>query len=254
MKKSIILLLSVSILIMGHSYAQNSMATLPTFDSLFISPKTVAEAGQAFDLIKNAPIFLSSKREKANNCENRAEFTYFVLEKMGFKPINFWIFKEGLVEPKYSTAREVRRSNGLAFNTSTSGRDMVFWGYHVAAGLIVQNGMHPDTLVFDPWTQGKLTTLKQWSTSFFQEPAGRTVYIFPVTGQYRFYGTTTIGQVSNMKEDWIKNLDTDFNQMYCGLCGITPNEKCSKARFRNTILAKKEEISAYLRSKKISLE
>lgn len=254
MKTSKFILSFILTVVSYTAHAQNTLKNIASFDSLYVSAKNMDEVKNAYGIIEKAPIYLTSRKEMANNCENRAEFTFYVLEKMGFKPINFWIFKEGLVDPKYNTSRLVRNSNGLAFNTHTSGRPMVYWGYHVAAGLILDNNGHRDTIVFDPWTQGKITTLKSWSTSFFEEPKGRTVYVFPVTGQYRFYGTTDIGQVSNLKEDWAKNLDTDFNQMYCGLCGITPNEKCGRSKFKNTILAKKTEIVAYLKAKNVSFE
>lgn len=234
--------------------AQNNLKTLDGFDSLNVSLKTMDDVKAAFDIIQKAPIYLLSKKEISNNCENRAEFAFYVLEKLGFHPINFWIFKEGLVEKEYNTPELVNNSKGLAFNTSLTGRSMVYWRYHVAAGAIIENNGKRDTIVMDPWTQGKITTLKDWALSFFVEPRGRTVYVFPVLGLYSFYGTTDIGQLSMVKVEWDKNLDADFNQMYCGLCGITPNGKCDRPRFRKVILAKKEEIQNYLRAKNVEIQ
>ncbi len=226
--------------------AQNRRQLLNSFDSLFVSDKTLAEADTVFQLIAKAPIATKTKKEKANNCENRAEFAFYVLEKQGFRPINFWIFKEGLVESKYNTSKLVSKSNGLVFNTKIGSKPLVYWGYHVATGIILENNGLRDTLVFDPWTQGKLVDLPTWSLSFFNQPGGRTIYIFPVTGLYKFYGTTSIGQLSTNKSNWEKNLDTDFLQMYCGLCGITPNSQCQKSKYKSTISQKRLEIKNYL--------
>ncbi len=230
--------------------AQNKMQMIKGFDNIAVSQKSMSDANAAFQIIKGAPIHLTNKTEMANNCENRAEFAFSVLTKLGFKPVNFWIFKEGLVETTYTTAKAVKKSNGLAFNTHLGSKPYVFWGYHVASGIILDNNGQNDTLIFDPWTQGGFVTLKQWALSFFQEPTGRTVYAFPVTGLYRFYGTTGIGQLSKEKADWT-NTDNDLNQMYCGLCGITPNAKCDNPRHQAEIKDKRTEIIKYLKDKGI---
>jgi hypothetical protein len=235
------------------SHGQNNYQLINSFDAVQVSEKTLEDVNAAYKIIENAPIYLRTKKEKANNCENRAEFNFYVLEKLGFKPINFWIFKEGLIEPKYNTAKLVTGSNGLAFNTKVGRKPMVYWGYHVATGVIIQNNGKNDTLIFDSWTQGKITNLKDWSLSFFQEPNGRIIYVLPVIGLYKFYGTTAIGQLSTQKSDWSKNIDNDFNQMYCGLCGITPNKKCNKNRFKDDINNKKDALLKYLKDNGIDL-
>jgi len=205
---------------------QNRLVLLKSFDTLQASGRTMSEAQAAFHMIEQAPVCNDSRTEKANNCENRAELACHILEAAGFKPINFWIFKEGLVEAQFRTKEAVKRSNGLAFNTGIGKQPYVFWRFHTAAGVI----MGRDTLIFDPWTQHKLVLLREWSTSFFIEKSGRTAYVLPVTGQYSYFGTTKTGQLSLDKNIWLRKLDKDFNQMYCGLCGFISNKACNKRR------------------------
>lgn len=145
----------------------------------------------------------------------------------------------------------VKKSKGLSFNTGIGRKPFVFWGYHVAAGVIIKN----ETYIFDPWTKNKLVKLEDWALSFFNKQIdnnlNRTSYIFPVLGLYKFYGTSKINKLSTDKIEWDKNLDPDLDQMYCGLCGITPNSKCDKRKSKKLIKSKKIELSKYLEKSKI---
>lgn len=213
--------------------AQHTMQVVKSFDTPEISAKTIADAQKAYDIISNAPIVLDSDKKIANNCENRAEFGFTVLSKMGFKPVNFWIYKEGYFEDD---------KGGLEYNT---GRKIVHWRYHVAAGIIIPSESGYDTLIYDPWTQHKLTSLKAWATSFFIAAKPRKVFVFSVTDNYYFFPTNNNKLVTS-KEDWNLYKDSNLSQMYCGLAGITPNGKCSKKRFRDDINDARNTILAYL--------
>lgn len=233
---------------------QNILKRLEPFDTVEVSNKTKKDIDSAFEIVKNAPIFFKNKKQIANNCENRSQFVYLVLEKLGFKPVNFWLFKEGLVENKYTTTSDVKKSIGLTYNTKIGRKPNVFWGYHVATGVIVNDDDKKKIYIFDPWTQDVLVSLKAWSLSFFGTQTNRTAYVLPVNGLYKYYGTKELGQVSLLKDKWQENLDESKNQMYCGLAGITPNHKCEKKRFRRKILNKKVEIELYLKNYGISLK
>ncbi len=238
------------ILITAHS--QNRLEVLKSFDDFGNSNKTIKEANEAMKLIQNAPILLRTKKEIANNCENRAQFAYLVLNELGFEPINYWVLKESLIEDKYSSSRAIRKSKLLTYN---SNKGKVHWGYHVATGIILNVDGNDRIYIYDPWTQkGRLVLLEKWALSFFQESSGRIAYVFPVRGLYKFYGTKLNGKMSYQKSDWIKNEDNGLNQMYCGLSGVTPNRKCSKRRFRNRISKKKSEIFSYLSRYEINID
>lgn len=239
--------ISVAILVFNVKglLAQSKLEIIKGFDSLMISEKTIQEANKAFEIIRNAPITLSTCKQKANNCENRAEFGNFVLNKLGFKPINFWIFKEGLIDGYTDIG-------GLEWDTGTKECKTLYWKYHVAAGIIITTDKGSDTLVYDPWTQGKLTTLRDWSLSFYKPNSARIVFAFPVIDNYFYFPTTPEGKLIITKEAWQINLDIDANQMYCGLCGITPNRKCKKNRLSSEIRAKRETIVMYLKDNGIN--
>ena len=243
-KFNLILLLFVLYTFIANS--QNKLQIMESFDSIEVSSKSYEEAKNALKIIKEAPIFLGNKREIANNCENRAQFAYSILEKLGFSPANYWLFKEGLVEERFATAKKVKRSTGLAYNTGIGRKPYVFWIYHVATGITIKRNGKEEVLIYDPWTQNKLVTLKEWSLSFYREKSGRTAYVMSVRGLYNYFGTNSIGQVSIDQNDWNKKIGSPCNQMYCGLAGITPNKKCCKKRFHSRILAKKNEIDEYL--------
>ena len=245
MKKYLFIPAAILFLTVQSSFAQNKLEILKGFDSLKVSQKTIQEANAAFKIIQNAPISLNTCKKKANNCENRAEFGYFVLNKLGFKPINFWIFKEGLIEGN-------KDIGGLEWDTKTTECKTLYWKYHVATGIIISTDKGLDTLIYDPWTQGKLTTLREWSLSFYKPNAIRTVFAFPVIDNYFYFPITRKGKLMTTRESWQINLDTDANQMYCGLCGITPNKKCEKNRFKGEISTKREEIIKYLKDNGIN--
>ncbi|RYG15160.1 MAG: hypothetical protein EOO07_16030 [Chitinophagaceae bacterium] len=175
------------------------------------------------------------------------------MSKLGFKPVDFWLLKEGLVEPQYDTPRKVKNSDPLCYTPVSSTDVLGCWGYHVAAGVQIEVDGQAQIMIIDPWTQGKLTTLNEWALSFFAQKSGRTAYVFPVKDNYKFYGSNGTGQISYSKKDWEENLDDDNNQLYCGLCGITPNEKCEKKKFGKEISDKRAEIQAYLKTHGIEL-
>jgi hypothetical protein len=242
MQKLLFLLLCSYCCALG-SAGQNRIVLLKSFDTLAVSGEPRADAAALFTLISQAPVGMSSKKEKANNCENRAELAYHILAAYGYKPVNFWLFKEGLVEPGYSNRDAVTRSKGLAFNTGIGKQPYVFWHFHVATGIVY----HGDTLIFDPWTQGKLVSLRQWALSFYKEAQGRTAYLFPVRGQYSYFGSTAKGQMNPDKAAWLPNIDSNYNQMYCGLCGFRNNKECNKRKHKPVIARKKQQVDAYIR-------
>ena len=237
------LFLAILISFFYSSSAQN-LQILQSFDEFNISKKTIVEAEKAFSLIKNAPIPQNTCKEKANNCENRAAFSNFVLKQLGFEPINFWIFKESLISES--------DFGNLVFDTKTSECKKLFWGYHVASGVKLNMENGTEFFVFDPWTQTKLVKLSEWSLGFLNNDKNRTAFVFPVKDNYYYFPIDEKGKLLTTKDDWYKFLDTDSNQMYCGLCGITPNKKCSKNRFKNNIQKKKLEIVKYLSENNIS--
>ena len=229
------------------SFAQNKLEILNGFDSLPISQRTIHETGAAFSTIQNAPITLNTCKKKANNCENRAGFGYVVLNKLGFKPINFWIFKEGLIDG-------FKDVGGLRWDAKTTYCKTIYWKYHVGAGVIINSEKGLDTLIFDPWTQGKLTTLKEWALSFYKPNSNRTVFAFPVLDNHFYFPTSRQGKLMTSRESWQLYLDRgNANQMYCGLCGIKSNRKCGKNRFKGAINSKREEIIKYLKDNGINL-
>lgn len=236
--KKLVYTLIICQFIVQVGMAQNKMELINSFDKLEVSFNSLSELNRAYEIISEAPIALNTCKEKANNCENRAEFSHFVLSKLGFKAINFWIYKEGLIENQEDVGC-------LEFDTRTNCKKL-FWKYHVAAGVLIQNGGKTDTFVIDPWTQHRLTTLKEWSVSFFRPGSNRTVFVFPVIENYYYFPVTAKGKLMTAKEAWSAYIDKDTSQMYCGLCGITPNRKCNKKRFKEEINKKKLEIDDYL--------
>jgi hypothetical protein len=221
--------------------SNNKLELLNGFDTFQTSDKTLDQANEAFEIISNAPIASTTCKEKANNCENKAAFSSYILNKLDFKPINFWIFKEGLIENR-------KDIGGLAYDTKTKKCKTLFWQYHVAAGIIINT----DTLIFDPWTQGELVSLRKWALSFYEVNTGRTAFVLPVLGNYFYFPTTQEGKLITTKQQWQNNIDIDSNQMYCGLCGITPNKKCNKKKFKEKISSQKEAITKYLSDKGIN--
>ena len=240
------LLLCFLTMVSHYVIAQHQMKILDSFDKTQASQNTIAQAKIAFEFIKKAPIKGKKRKQRLNNCENKAAFSSIVLKKMGFKPSIFWLLKEGLVEEKYNTKNLVEKSPGLRFSSKS-------WRYHVAAGVIIDN----ETYILDPWTKKGLVKLSEWALSFFPKyntDNKRVAYIFPVNDNYKYFGQTKYGsgngvfkKFSKKKEDWVKNRDASGHQMYCGLAGITPNGKCGKNRFRRRIARKKAQINAYLK-------
>jgi hypothetical protein len=161
-----------------------------------------------------------------------------VLEKLGFEPVSYWLFKEELIEGQPS-------SDGLFF--TPTGCKNVVWGYHVAAGVLIQDREETKIYILDPWTQTTFVTIEQWATSFFLPESKRTAFVFPVLGNYYFYPTEH-KKLQITKASWDPFRDEDEVQMYCGLCGVTPNAKCGKSRNIQKAMVKKQEIANYLKS------
>lgn len=216
--------------------AQHQLNVLETFDDIKVSKKNYDEVKQAFDILKNAPLDFFDCKARYNNCENRSAFTIKLLNKLGFEAINFWLFKEKLIKGQ-------AKSDALYY--TPSGCKRVSWGYHVAGGVIINNGDKIDTLVLDPWTQNDIKSLNDWATSFYLSGTKRTAFVMLVLKNYYFYPTDK-NKLKTDKDSWVKYIDEDEWQMYCGLSGITPNKKCAKAKFRDRISSKKSEINNYL--------
>lgn len=238
--------LFISVLFISEMNAQNHLKLIQSFDSISLSEKTLTEANLAFSIIENAPIEFKNCKEVANNCENRAEFGNHVLKQLGFKPINFWIFKEGLIEG-------FNELGGLEYTSKTTDCKTLFWKYHVASGIVINTDQGLDTLIFDPWTQGKLVTLREWSLSFFKPNANRTVFAFGVLDNYYYFPTTNKGKLITTEDQWQAYVDKDSFQMFCGLCGITPNKKCLKSRHKAEIEKTRQEIIKYLALNNITI-
>lgn len=246
-KYNLLILLCLNLACISKLSSQNNKVILESFNTIEKSNKTMEEANQAFQIIANAPISKKKRKHKINNCENKAGFASLILKNLGFKPINFWIFKEGLIKGEDN-------KGGLYYDKKRCQcKKSASWGYHVGAGVILNTPEGLDTLIFDPWTYSKLVSLDEWSLSFFRQSSGRTIYIFPVSKNYRFYPTENEKLITD-ENKWEKFLDKDDNQMYCGLCGITPNSKCSKKRFRKRIKAKRNQILNYLKQNGVELE
>lgn len=134
-----------------------------------------------FESIQKSLIF--EFKYTRGGCDYRAHAVYLMLKKMGVNTFKIWNFASGKI---FLAGKDFNSHNLLLsvkdqLNLSTKGsyysdcnikiEDKVYWGYHVAPVILVQNDNKVDTLVIDPALYNTPVEYKIWIRSQLQEKA-----------------------------------------------------------------------------------
>jgi hypothetical protein len=121
-------------------------------------------------------------------CNNRVHAVYLLLKKLNVKCCKIWNFPESKiflggeykmlnVKDKMSLENDEDINNGACNSEGIQQVPPVYWGYHVAPIIFVNNKDKIDTMVVDPALSDKLMDYKDWIISQIQ-PNSASFYIF----------------------------------------------------------------------------
>lgn len=160
----------------------------PVPDTFFVSKE---RAHFFFQYFRQCPLF--RWRDANNDCEDRANAIYILLQKWNIPCMKAWVFA------------------GMYLGKD-SGNLRNYWNYHVAAVLPVQEENTITFYVIDPAMLEKANTVENWATLITETPHS---YYAVKDGAYYIFNPSTIE-----KGGWYKQNRQNFKWTIQGLAGI----------------------------------